>query len=70
MNPLVSTYVLVPERPPRRVDAVVFRGYWQRQRLSRWRSRALMRQLAHDFWVARCCSTAEEALFTESVMAL
>jgi len=52
------------------VDAIVFRDYWQRQRLSRWRSRALMRQLAHDFWVARCCSAVEEAFISESVMAL
>lgn len=70
MNSPASTYILVPDRPPRRMDAAVFRGYWQRQRLSRWRSRALMRQLAHDFWVARCCTVEEEALVAEPLQAV
>jgi hypothetical protein len=66
----VSTYILIPDRSPRRVDAAVFRGYWQRQRLARWRSRTLMRQLAHDFWVARCCTVEENALMAESLQAI
>jgi hypothetical protein len=66
----VSTYILIPDRSPRRVDAVTFRGFWQRQRLSRWRSRALMRQLAHDYWVARCCTAEESALVAEPLQAV
>lgn len=56
-----TSYILVPDRVPCRADATVFRYYWQRQRLSRWCSRALMRQLAHDYWVARRSEWAQAA---------
>lgn len=46
-------YKLFPNRVPRRTDAQLFRHYWQRQRRSHRPSRKFMRQLAHDYYVAK-----------------
>lgn len=48
-----NRYRIVPHRPPRRADATLFRSYWRRQRSFHRPSREFMRDLAHDYWLAR-----------------
>lgn len=46
-------YKIVTDRSPARVDAPVFRAFWQRQRHTHRPSREFMRLLAHDYWIAK-----------------
>lgn len=48
-----KNYRIRPERPPQRADAHLFRAYWLRQRNFHRPSRKFMRDLAHDYWLAR-----------------
>lgn len=53
MKTSMQKYKTATHRLPQRADATLFRTYWQRQRCCHRPSRKFMRELAHDYWLAR-----------------